>query len=125
MMLFCVVLVSVLGRDFGPMLTAERNATPAPPHEGRVDEEQPTVMKANSLNDTGESSEDSYSGEYNTHLLRSGCHVVYSFRGSTTALVNLFFLSCILDHWVFSFSPACERACYLDPCTQCCSPVMQ
>ncbi len=70
MMLFCVVLVSVLGRDFGPMLTAERNATPAPSHKGHVDEEQPTVMKAHSLNTAVEPSEDSYSGE--TSLTQSG-----------------------------------------------------
>ncbi len=73
MMLFCVVLVSVLGRDFGPMLTAERNATPAPSHKRHVDEEQPTVMKAHSLNTAVEPSEDSYSGEYITHSVRSTC----------------------------------------------------
>ncbi len=61
MMLFCVVLVSVLGRDFGPMLTAEKISTIS--NLSRQEEaEQPTEMKTRSINES-KSSEDAYTGK--------------------------------------------------------------
>lgn len=67
LILFCVVLVSVLGRDFGPMLTAERRVTAPPSTKGQGDQEAVTELKKEDTPSEQKEAADDFTGEVSIH----------------------------------------------------------
>lgn len=61
MIMFCVVFVSVLSRDFGPMLTAERRSTKLSLQSSEVSDSAEVGAMKPEVKETSE--DDAYSGE--------------------------------------------------------------